>query len=491
MTPTTERLLNATKQSPKTLTEQLCCGIDDKNAVRIEMALKLALNAKEEKPIRPRGIDVALILKQLGVDVQTLLAALLSDPRLQDTVEIAAIEQDFGTTVANLVKNVNALNTFNVYSQDRTSGPEQAETLRRMLLAMVDDVRAVLIKLGFRVQRLRNLSKEGSDIRQYISKETLDIYAPLANRLGVGQLKWELEDNAFRYLEPNVYKKLAASLAENREKRERYVKDFIEILMDALEQGNIRAKVYGRPKHIYSIWRKMQRKQVEFDDLYDLRGVRITVDKISTCYAVLGLVHGLWKYVPQEFDDYIANSKENGYQSLHTVVVGPSGAMVEIQIRTEAMDSFAELGVAAHWRYKEGGKQDVAVEQSIASIRRLLENDADEALMQDFRSELYSDRIFVLTPKGQVKNMAKGSTPLDFAYAVHTEVGHRCRGAKVNNRIVPLTHALHSGDQVEILTTKQGVPSRSWIDSNLGYLKTPHAIGKVRSWFKQQCDYLL
>ncbi len=462
-------------------------GLSESDFASVAMAMEIPVSNELSGPARPRGTKVALILKGLGVDAATLTAAILSDSKLQHSLALNEIETDFGPTVANLVKNVRWLNTFNVYSPDVISNPSQAEILRRMLLAMVDDVRAVLIKLAYRVERLRNLSTEDYDVRRYIARETLDIYARLANRLGIGHLKWQLEDLAFRYLDPQIYKRIATSLTENRAIRVAYVKQFVEVLKTRLRQEDIDAEIYGRPKHIYSIWKKMQIKQVDFKDVYDLRAVRVIVDKVSTCYSTLGVIHGLWQYVAQEFDDYIANPKTNGYQSLHTVVVGPTGAIVEIQIRTREMDQFAELGVAAHWRYKEGGPHDRAAVRSVESLRRLLDNrDDDHYLLDDFRSDLYTDRIFVLTPIGELKELPRGATPLDFAYSVHTEIGHRCRGAKVNQRIVPLTYTLQSGDQVEILTARDGGPSRSWLDSHLGYLKTSGARSKVRHWFRKQ-----
>lgn len=456
-------------------------------AKRIGQALKLATSVENQPTFRPQGIDVATILKRLDVDAETVEATLLSDSRLTQSLKQSFLEQNFGTSVANLVKNVHWLNTFSTYSKDVLDAPEQKEILRQMLLAMVDDVRAVVIKLGFRVQRMRNLWKEDPETRHHISRETLDIYAPLANRLGIGQLKWELEDLAFRVLEPVEYKKLAATLAERRDERESYLGEFIDRLRSLLKKAKIEAEVDGRVKHIYSIWRKMHLKQLRFDQLYDIRAVRVQVGKLAACYEVLGLVHSKWQYIPKAFDDYIANPKSNGYQSLHTVVAGSQGAVVEIQIRTQEMHRFAELGVAAHWRYKEGGKVDVAVEKSIASLRNLLkERNNSDRMLQDFRTDLYSDRIFVLTPKGELKNLMKGATPLDFAYAIHTEVGHHCRGSKVNGRIAPLSYQLKSGDQVEILTAKQGGPNRNWIDPSTGYVKTPRTMTKIRAWFRQQ-----
>ncbi|MCI0667096.1 MAG: bifunctional (p)ppGpp synthetase/guanosine-3',5'-bis(diphosphate) 3'-pyrophosphohydrolase [Methylococcaceae bacterium] len=465
----------------------LRAGLSEPEFAPIVNALKIPIPGEGSVPARPRGIDVALILKPLGVDSATLTAAILSDSRFAATLDIKDIEAGYGAPVANLVRNVRWLNTFNVYSRDVIHNPNQAEILRRMLLAMVDDVRAVLIKLAYRVERLRKLSQEDDAIRHYIARETLELYSRLANRLGIRQLKWELEDLAFRYLNPQIYRKLADSLIESRSTREAYVNRFVAILGHRLEEENIDAEIYGRPKHIYSIWKKMQRKQVDFKDVYDLRAVRVIADKVSTCYSILGIIHGLWHYVPQEFDDYIANPKTNGYQSLHTVVVGPDGAMVEIQIRTAEMDQFAELGIAAHWRYKEGRNHDKTATKSIEALRRLLDNrEDDQHLLDDFRTDLYTDRIFVLTPNGELKELPRGATPLDFAYSIHSEVGHRCRGAKVNQRIVPLTYLLQSGEQVEILTSRNGTPSRNWLDPHLGYLNTPGARSKVRHWFRKR-----
>lgn len=463
-------------------------GYPKKEAERIARALDLAIDAAaKDTETRPRGIDVAHILLNLKVDADSLQAALLSDPYLRETLPPDFIRSEFGETVASLSEKVNWLNTFSERPLRQTREPEQAELLRRMLLAVVNDARAVLIRLAYRVQRLRILKYQDNSIRESIARETLELYAPLANRLGVGQLKWELEDLAFRYLHPEEYKSLAKSLAVNRAEREDYVYRFLHELREELAKQNITARVYGRPKHLYSIWKKMQRKHAQLEDLYDLHAVRVIVDTVPLCYTVLGIVHSRWPHIPKEFDDYIANPKSNGYQSLHTVVVGPESRPVEIQIRTQAMHEFAEYGVAAHWRYKEGGGQDAAFDRSIASLRRLLESEEDDdSLLQDFRGQLFGDDVFVLTPRGQVIRLVKGSTPIDFAYAIHTEVGHRCRGAKVNGRMVPLTYQLKSGDKVEILTTKHGGPTLGWLDPHLGYIRTAHARNKIRQWFKQQ-----
>lgn len=437
--------------------------------------------------LRPKGIDVATILMAVHIDLETILAALLSDSRVAPLASEAVIEAEFGATVASLVKDLLWLNKVSIYSPEMANQPNQSEILRRMLLAMTHDVRAVLIKLAYRIQRLRGLGKEAADIRRFIARETLDIYAPLANRLGISQFKWELEDLAFRYLDPEHYFAIVQALAEKRVEREACIQGFLEKLRQILIDEGIKAKVYGRPKHIYSIWNKMRRKQLDIGELYDLLAVRVIVDTTTACYTVLGLAHSQWQYIPKEFDDYIANPKENGYQSLHTVVLDGEGNRIEIQIRTKAMHEFAELGVAAHWRYKEGSKFNAATEKNIASLRQLLEDrDNNENLIESFHTELFSDRVFVLTPAGKLIDLIKGASPLDFAYAIHTEIGHSCRGAKVNGQIKPLTYKLRSGDQVEIITVKNGQPNHNWLDPSLGYLKTPRAIAKVKSWFKQQ-----
>ncbi len=435
----------------------------------------------------PLSLDVADILRNLQVDQVTLIAAILSDVRLSDSYSVEDIARLFSSTIALMVKNMRWLHNFKSPSENTTPIPEQAERLRRMLLAMVDDVRAVLIHLAWRLQYLRLLRDAEFHERRAVAQETMDIFAPLANRLGVSQLKWEMEDLSFRYIEPITYKQIAKSLDSRRLEREAYVESFTKTLQDLLKNNEIKAEVFGRPKHIYSIWKKMQRKHLSIDQLYDLRAVRVIVDTVKTCYATLGVVHEKWKHVPAELDDYIANRKPNGYQSLHTVVIGPQGSYVEIQIRTQDMNVFAELGVAAHWRYKEGGGQDAAMERVVGSLRRLLEsNDNDTELLEDFRAEIFPDRVFVLTPKGDILDLSKGSTPLDFAYAIHTSIGHRCTGAKVNGVIAPLDRKLNNGDKVEIITQKQEHPRRKWLNPALGYIGSASSRGKIRHWFRQQ-----
>lgn len=385
-----------------------------------------------------------------------------------------------------LVKSVVQLHEFHGESDE--ASPEQVERLRRMLLSMVEDVRAVLIKLAFRVQRLRQLKLADAVEQQEVARESLEIFAPIANRLGIGQLKWELEDLAFRYLEPDTYRQIAQNLDEKREEREQFIVDVVDKIKQISSKDGISAEIYGRPKHIYSIWKKMTTKRRSFNELFDVRAVRVVVDTIAECYVVLGLVHSQWRHIDKEFDDYIANPKENGYQSLHTAVYGPGGKPVEIQIRTKQMDEFAEHGVAAHWRYKEAGSSKRNINSGIESLRKLLDTTKsnDEELMESFRTEMFNDRVYVLTPEGRVIDLPEGGTPLDFAYAVHTEIGHRCRGAKVNGRIVQLTYKLQNGERVEILTTKEAAPRRDWLISHLGFIKTSRARNRIRGWFRKQ-----
>ncbi|MCL4108329.1 UNVERIFIED_CONTAM: hypothetical protein GTU68_065357 [Idotea baltica] len=427
------------------------------------------------------------MLRNLQVDQITLISAVLSDIRLIGNYSLESIAEDFSSTTALIVKNMRWLQTFKPQGDNESTEPEQAERLRRMLLAMVDDVRSVLIYLAWRLQYLRLLSNVELYQGRETARETMEIFAPLANRLGVNQLKWEMEDLSFRYLDPIGYKQIAKSLSAKRIEREAYVETFTDNLTDLLKDSDIESEVYGRPKHIYSIWKKMQRKNLSIDQLYDLRAVRVIVEDVKACYQTLGIVHEKWKHVPAELDDYIANRKPNGYQSLHTVVIGPGGRYVEIQIRTHDMHVFAELGVAAHWRYKEGGAQDAAMERVVGSLRRLLDSDEnDTGLLEDFRSEIFPDRVFALSPQGDIIELSKGSTPLDFAYAIHTSVGHRCTGAMVNGVIATLDYKLNNGDQVEIITQKVEQPRRKWLNPALGYIGSPSSRTKIRHWFRQQ-----
>lgn len=453
----------------------------------LEKACQYAWEVQDIESEMPSSLDVALLLSELSADETTTIVCLLSDSRLRTDDFYKVIKEEFGDEVLHMVLGIEKLHGFKTNKRD---SHEQTERLRRMLLTMVDDVRVMLIKLAFRVQRLRELAGTDEATQKAIASESLEIFSPIANRLGIGHLKWELEDLSFRYLQPDTYKRIAKMLEEKRGERESYINQVVTEINALLKEADIEAKVYGRPKHIYSIWNKMTHKDKQFTELFDVRAIRVTVNTVTECYTALGLIHGHWRHIAKEFDDYIANTKENGYQSLHTAVYGPGGKPVEIQIRTQAMHEFAEYGVAAHWRYKERSKQDEVLEKTIHSIRKLLESPEtdEEELLDSFKTELFSDRVFVLSPDGKVIDLPQGATPLDFAYSIHTEVGHKCRGAKVNGKIVPLTTKLENGVQVEILTTNNAGPSRDWLNPNLGYIASSRTRSKIKTWFKQQ-DY--
>lgn len=451
----------------------------------LQRACRLAEEAQSDDSRLPRSPDVARTLAGLHVDESTLIAALLCDPRLRQRLPVDRIRKEFGDKIAEMVDGVNRLNTFQEYGEQNRDDPDQKEKLRRMLLAMITDVRVMLIKLAYRLERLRNLPATADyDTRRHIARETLDLFAPLANRLGVGQLKWELEDLAFRYLEPQIYKRIAGQLEERRTERQHYIEGVTRQLNGALADANIACEISGRPKHIYSIWNKMRKKHLDFEQLFDVRAVRVYVNDVKDCYTALGIVHNLWTPVKGEFDDYIAQPKGNGYQSLHTAVYGPEGRTVEIQIRTWKMHREAEYGVAAHWRYKEGSTLDESLQQSIANLRVLLES-GDGSADMDEAAEFTSEHVYVLTPDGKVIELRAGATPLDFAYSIHTEVGHGCRGAKINGRIAPLNTPLQTGDRVEILTASHGEPKRNWLNPHLGYIHSARTRAKVRSYFNQ------
>ncbi|MFT5048534.1 MAG: GTP pyrophosphokinase [Porticoccaceae bacterium] len=414
-----------------------------------------------------------------------MVSALFGSDVATKNYSIDFIREQYGQEIAQLTRGVRWLNELEI--SDAFGSGDHAETLRRMVLSMVEDIRVVLVKLAYRTQRLYQLVKDDSEESIKVAQETLTIYAPLANRLGLGQLKWELEDIAFRIVEPQAYKRIAKALEESRAARETYITDFVADLTRRVRTHGIdSAAVFGRPKHIYSIWKKMRDKRIEFSDLFDVRAVRVLVDDLQQCYSVLGVAHSCWQPIGREFDDYVANPKDNGYRSLHTAVFGPAGKPVEIQIRTRTMDDDAENGVAAHWAYKEGSPVDANLQKGINALRHLLEDNDDEHLLEGFSQQLSSQRAYVFTPKGEVIDLSKGSTPLDFAYHIHSEIGHRCRGAKVNGRIVPLTYILNNGDQVEVLTTREPAPSRDWLNKSLGYINSTRARGKVRAWFNQQ-----
>ncbi|MGM0563351.1 MAG: RelA/SpoT family protein [Pseudomonadota bacterium] len=437
---------------------------------------------------RPSGLAVLWLLRQLQVDEATATASALSDPRLRDGFDRQKVASQYGETVSELVASVHWLNTFHDPTGHREPAPEQSERLRRLLVQAVSDVRAILIKLAFRVERLRGIGREPESVQRVIADETMLLYAPLANRLGVGQLKWELEDLSFRYLEPDTYKRIARNLEERRSEREAYLREFVDEVTAVLREGGVEhADVAGRPKHIYSIAKKMRQKSLNFEQLFDVRAVRIIVDTLPQCYLVLGLLHNRWRNIQSEFDDYIAQPKANGYQSLHTVLVGRENKAVEVQIRTRAMHQLAESGVAAHWRYKEQHPGEQSLDRSINALRKLLEQgEEDEPLLEAFREAGHSGRVYVFTPDGDVVDLVAGATPVDFAYAIHTAVGHRCRGAKVNGRIVPLGYQLKDADRVEIITGKEASPTLEWLNPRSGYLASPHARAKVRNWFNRQ-----
>lgn len=471
-----------------TLFKQLSSDISNEFYLnKLQQALDTVFAAFNPTDSRPSSLDIALTLKHLGVDVETLIAALLSDPRLRESLDTFTIDQKYNPDIANLVKHVNWLNTFKECSESMAYIPAEAESLHRMLLATVDDVRAVLIKLAFRVQRLRGLKNESEMIHRCITQETMDIYVPLANRLGVSNLKWEMEDLAFRYLTPESYQSLAKSMADKRSDRESYIEHFVERLQNYFSADSIDAKIYGRPKHLYSIWKKMQKKQIQWHELADLLAVRIITTDLSQCYLILGIVHNQWQHLTHEFDDYIANPKDNGYQSIHTAIIGPENQVVEIQIRTQAMHDFAEHGVAAHWRYKEGSNQDRALEKTISALRRLLDNRMDDdTLLEQFKTEFFTDQVLALTPQKEIINLPKGATALDFAYAIHTEVGHQCVGAIVNDHRVPLSYPINSGECIEILTDANSLPHIDWLDHRKRYVNTIRSKSRIRQWFKSQ-----
>jgi GTP pyrophosphokinase len=437
--------------------------------------------------------DTLALLAQFDSDTDVLAAALLHGiPALRERLQ-PWLEREQPAVAALLEGQRAAAQVWQLHAERQ--GPANSEGLRRLLLAIVRDLRVVPILLARQLARLRHANALPPEQRRALAQLTRDIHAPLANRLGIWQLKWELEDLAFRQIEPETYQRIARLLDDKRTGRERYIEEVKAQLGDALAAQGLHADVAGRPKHIFSIWKKMQKKNVPISELYDLRAVRVLVDDIPACYAALGVVHALWVPIPSEFDDYIARPKRNDYRSLHTAVIGPEGKTLEVQIRTFDMHAQAELGVAAHWRYKEGrggrsAAAEAALDRRIEWMRRLLDTHieregGDESLAGEFGSELVEDRIYALTPKGEVVDLPQGATPLDFAYYVHTEVGHRCRGAKVNGRIVPLEHKLATGDRVEILTAKTGEPKRDWLVVANGFLASPRSREKVRNWFNK------
>jgi len=436
------------------------------------------------------GKAIAAIVEPLGLPAN-ILASIHVYPLFRDElISINSLENQSLKDLSRFILGIKQLDQFSLpehWQPGEALAVQQSETLRKMLLAVVSDVRLVLVRIADQLYRLRQAKHANQAVREALALETREIYAPLANRLGVWQLKWELEDLSFRYSEPKTYADIAQALKEKRTERVGFIEAFQKTLQKELKSEGIDAEITGRPKHIYSIYRKMQRKDRGIESLYDIRAVRILVDSVGDCYAALGIVHNLWSYIPGEFDDYIANPKDNDYQSLHTAVVGPEGKTVEIQIRTDDMHRHAELGVAAHWRYKEGGGAPAAFDQKIRFLRQLLEPADDGTdLLDQIRDGFFEDHVYAVSPKGDVVELPANATPLDFAYHVHTQVGHRCRGAKINGRIVPLTHHVQNGDQIEIITGSQSQPSRDWLSPKLGYLAGARARAKVRNWFRHQ-----
>lgn len=454
----------------------------------------LAANSHDNDTLLWRGVEMVEILCDLHMDTDSLQAAMLLPLVDAGLIGDEQLLEQGGEAVAALIRGVremDGIRQLKAVHNDAVS-VAQVDNVRRMLLAMVDDFRCVVIKLSERVAWLRTVRHATEEERVLAAKECNNIYAPLANRLGIGQLKWELEDYCFRYLHPDEYKRIAHLLHERRIDREQYITEFVGQLSAAMKQEGVQAEVYGRPKHIYSIWRKMRKKQLAFDELFDVRAVRIVAERLQDCYAALGIVHTCYRHLPDEFDDYVANPKPNGYQSIHTVVLGPGGKTIEIQIRTRQMHEDAELGVAAHWKYKEGatGSARAGHEDRIAWLRKLISWQEDMTdsgeMLDEVRSQVFDDRVYVFTPRGDVVDLPTGATPLDFAYHIHSDVGHRCIGAKISGRIVPFTYQLSMGDQVEIITQKQPNPSRDWLNPNLGYVTTSRARSKIHAWFRKQ-----
>jgi GTP diphosphokinase / guanosine-3',5'-bis(diphosphate) 3'-diphosphatase len=455
----------------------------------VSRAFDLAVDAHRQQkrasgePYVTHPIASAQILAELGIDPMAIAAALLHDVPEDTEYSLSHVEERFGAEVAHLVDGVTKLSRFSTHSHEQ----QQAENIRKMLLAMAEDIRVVLIKLADRLHNMRTLSALPMEKQQRIARQTMEIYAPLAERLGIWQIKWELEDLAFKALEPVRFRELAKLLDTRRRGRESYIDRAIGELLPRLEEAGIEADLEGRPKHIYSIWKKMQRKGAEFGEIYDVYAIRILVADVRDCYAALGIVHALWRPIPGQFDDYIAVPKNNLYQSLHTAVIALDGKPLEIQIRTHQMHQVSEVGIAAHWRYKEGTKSDREYDAKLAWLRQLMDwqrdvSDATE-FVEGIKLDIFQDQVFVFTPKGDIKDLPAGATPLDFAYRIHTDVGHRTIGAKVNNRLVPLDYRLKNGDIVEIVTTKgEHGPSRDWMN----VVRTSHAREKIRQWFKRK-----
>ena len=487
--------------------DSIVTGLPEADAARLRRACEFAASLYAGKllgtgePALEHALGLAGSLAALRLDAETRIAGMLfAAPQYLDGSQ-DKLAAEFGPEVARLVAGIAKLNRLRVVTRalaEQQSGAahsSQAEVLRKMLLAMVEDIRVVLLRLASRTQSLRFMAHASEELRRPYAQETLDIYAPLANRLGIWQLKWELEDYAFRYLEPELYKKIASMLDEKRVERESFINTTVAMLEKELRATGVRAEVVGRPKHIFSIYSKMRGKGLDFTDLYDVRALRVLVDSVKDCYTALGVVHNLWTPIPKEFDDYISRPKGNDYRSLHTAVVGPDGRALEVQIRTHEMHRHAELGVAAHWRYKEAGAGRPAAkvdpfDEKIAWLRQVLawRDDVAESVdwVEQFKRTALDETVYVLTPQGRVIDLPQGSTPVDFAYHLHTDIGHRCRGAKVDGVMVPLNYKLANGQRVEIIAAKTGGPSRDWMNPALGYLQSSRARSKARQWFNSQ-----
>ncbi|MEJ2619775.1 MAG: bifunctional (p)ppGpp synthetase/guanosine-3',5'-bis(diphosphate) 3'-pyrophosphohydrolase [Candidatus Thiodiazotropha sp.] len=471
---------------------------DDREYLRV--AATIALSAQPDRQVVSgegqlrHALSVAEILAQLQMDRETVAAAILLGVLKDPQLSLEQLSRKVGANTARMVDDLGRIDSLTNYSTeiDEEEAQQHAENLRRLLLGIAEDVRVVLVVVAEQLQLMRTARSLAPEQRRRVAKETLDIYAPLANRLGIWQVKWELEDLALRFLHPDEYKRIASQLDGRRSDREQFIQEVIELLKEKFLAAGVHAEISGRPKHIYSIWKKMQRKAVDIEQIFDLRAVRVLVDDIAQCYAALGVVHGLWRHIPGEFDDYIATPKANLYRSIHTAVIGPEEKTLEVQIRTRDMHHHAELGVAAHWRYKEDAKSDTDFERRIVWMRQWLEKkdfgEETDELQDVFDQEMEATRIYVLTPRGKVVELPKDSTPLDFAYAIHTDIGHTCRGARVDGHIVQLNRPLRSGETIEILTAKNGTPSRDWINPHLGYLHSSKARNRVKQWFKQ-LDY--
>ncbi len=465
-------------------------SLSEEKQAQLDAAIALC-KACHDPRLQSRAAEMVEILALLNMDGESLATAFVTPYFLAGKIQMEEIETALGAKIALLLEGVEQMASISTLAH-HGKGAVQIDNIRRMLLAMVEDVRAVVIKLAEQICHLRSVKNASEEERVIAAKETANIFAPLANRLGIGQLKWELEDLSFRYLHPDTYKKIAGMLDDKRLAREAYMANMVELIKSKLAEAGIEAEVYGRPKHIYSIYKKMSKKHYEFDQLFDIRAMRIVVKEIRDCYGALGIVHTNWRHLPKEFDDYIATPKQNGYQSIHTVVFGPEGKTVEIQIRTEQMHQDAELGVAAHWLYKEGALpgRESGYEQKISWLRKLLQWQEEvvdgSELAEELKNQVVEDRVYVFTPRGDIVDLPLGATPLDFAYYIHSNVGHRCIGAKVFGKIVPFTYQLATGDQVEILTQKQPNPSRDWLNPSLGYVRSSRARSKIHHWFKQQ-----